>query len=244
MFFFKPKPIYIDCFTFDSAVYEYAPIASANNFIPNWWKELPKGYQEGLHEISTIKRCAGFIDLYSKGLMLPAWSDFAVETFSNGNYLYDFAHQAFAVINHPQKQVGTFYNDSDSLHIKIETPWLFKCSTDINWFYSQPVWNQLAGRDFCIPSGVVNYKYQNETNLNILFRRKDQTVNFKHGEPLAHIIPLTERPFKINNHLLDEAEYKKMKNKGHPTMFTNNYFKRKKIQQAKEAKESKCPFNF
>jgi hypothetical protein len=176
--------------------------------------------------------------------MLPTWSDIAFKISDSGNYQYDFAHQLCAITDHPQKQVGTFYDDSNSVHIKIETPWLFKCSTDINWLYSQPVWNQLAGRDFCIPSGVVNYKYQHETNLNILFRRKDQTVNFQHGEPLAHIIPLTERQLKINNHLIGEEEFKKMKYLGAPTMFTNSYFKRKKIQQAKEAKESKCPFKF
>jgi len=240
-FFFKRKPIQLDCFTSSVHAYEFAPIATANNFMPDWWKALPKTFTEGNTELGTMKTCAGFIDLYGKGLMIPLWYELAVRLWENGNYQYNFADMVSFAEHHTVSQVGTFFEDASAIHFKIRSPWHFKCKDDISWHFAQPVWNQQAAKDYCVPTGVLNFKYSTATEINILFKKENKIINFPHGTPMAHIIPLSERPIHINNHLVSPAEINKIASMNHNISFRGGHYKRKKIL---ENREPKCPFGF
>jgi hypothetical protein len=65
----------------------------------------------------------------------------------------------------------------------------------------------------------------------------DAHVEFKHGDPLAHMIPLDRREVIIHNHLIDDREYDKIYSK---LSFNGNYNTVKRLRQEKE---SKCPFH-
>ncbi len=42
MFFFRKKTLLIDCFTPVEGAFKYAKPKLAAEFVPDWWKELPK----------------------------------------------------------------------------------------------------------------------------------------------------------------------------------------------------------
>jgi hypothetical protein len=246
MFFFKPKPIYIDCFTANVCAHEYAPIQLANYFLPEWWKQLPKTFTMVENEHlsfpqSTMRRCAGFIDMYSKGLMLPLWSDFSVEVTSEGRAMWRYADGESTCAYHDPQQVGYFFEESNVLHMKMFSPWVFCSKENIQWYFTQPIWNHKITGDFFIPSGVVNYKYQNTTHINMLIKKQDTMFTIAQGTPMAHMVPLSDRPVKIKNHLLSKEEFLHKKELSKAIHFENSYYKKMKILQAKE---SKCPFNF
>ena len=82
-FFFKRKKIVVDCFTDNYSINELFPIQTANNFYPDWWKNLPKTYDAmnkwGLRvSQSTMKKCPAIIDLYKTGFIMPLWSDLQI----------------------------------------------------------------------------------------------------------------------------------------------------------------------
>jgi hypothetical protein len=238
------KPIYIDCYTSKTYVYKYAPIATANNFLPDWWRALPKEYvSEDQRRVksSTMKRCAGFVDLYGKGLMVPMWSDLKIELWENGTYQFNYSDEESTLTHHPTAQFGTLAQDTRTVFFKLTSPWLFECTENIDWQWTQPIWNHLVEDNFCVLPGVINYKYTNETNINFTLKQQDSVVNIGHGTPLAHVVPLSDRPIKIRNHLISDEEFRKRKSLHQPILFTGKHYKQKKILQSQE---SKCPFGF
>ena len=223
------KPIYIDCYTSKPHVYEYAPIESANNFLPDWWKAIPKDFSNGEIDIATMRRCAGFINLYGKGLMVPMWSDVRIQLWENGAYRFNYADEDSTMTQHPAPQSGTLLEDSNTTHIKLISPWAFECAENIDWHWAQPVWNHSAAKDFCVLSGVLNFKYTKDTHINILFKRQDIIINMVHGMPLVHVVPLSDRPVKIRTHLISAEEFSRKKQKHQQIAFAGTHYKQKKI---------------
>ena len=247
MFLFKPKPIYIDCFTANASAHEYAPIQLANHFIPEWWKQLPKSFNleyEKPHPplvVSTMRRCAGFVNIYSRGLMLPLWSDLSIKATLEGVVGWRYADRESNCDSHYPQEVGPMLEEANVTHIKIVSPWTFYCKENVQWYFTQPIWNHKVTNDFYVPSGIINYKYQGTTHINIFIRRQDHFFTIEHGTPMAHIVPLSDRPIKIKNHLLSKEEYQKKNSLHRPVFFENSYYKKMRLTQDKE---SKCPFNF
>jgi hypothetical protein len=246
-FIFRRKPIHIDCLTSNQTAYEYASIDHASNFIPDWWKKLPKSYDHpsGVGSTATMKSCAGFVDLYSKGLIIPLWSDLII-VIEGTEYKWRFADAKSQIIMHDSQQSGTFLNDIKCFHLKLVAPWEFFCKEDIPWHFSQPVWNDYASRDYCTPSGIVEYKNQHTVAIQTLIRhpifipKKEIIINHRH--PMAHIVPLSERPIKIHTHLVSESEIKQVSDT--TFSFRSGYYKAKKINEDKNPNKLKCPFGF
>lgn len=252
LFLFKKKKIVLDCFTIRPYVYEYSKVDYAQKFFPQWWKDIPKYHHPKgqLVEHSTMKYCTGFIEQFKHGLIIPLWSDLAVEigpiNEQKNKYRYQFGDNYNAAIVHPEYQRGDYLPDTHYQHLKLACPWEFKCNKDIKWqFMMNPYLFEDIPNFFMIP-GILDYKYQYGTNINVIFKRTKEYQKFRMniGQPLVQVIPLTEEPFEIRYHLIDEKEHEKMF--GHYTKlkFHNLYKNFKKITKEKEAQEkSKCPFH-
>ena len=73
--FIRPK-IVVDAFTYVESIEKIAPISQASQYIPGWWKSLPKHYPtkgaviEGI-TTPTMRSCPGVMELFPRGLILP-----------------------------------------------------------------------------------------------------------------------------------------------------------------------------
>lgn len=236
----KHRPINLDCFSCTRA-YTTAPIQHANKFIPDWWKKLPNHYRDQNRPLDiqpTLKSCAGFIDLYSKGVILPMWSDLNIIVSPDGVVNWQFADAISSAGSHDARQMGEFIESIDSSHLKLVSPWVFKCKEDILWHCSQPVWNNQAGKNFVAIPGIVEFKHQGTTNVNLFVRHNSQFI-IPYMQAMYHFIPISERPVKIHNHQVTYEELNKLESP--PVAMLRSYYKRKKTA---EEKESKCPFGF
>jgi hypothetical protein len=79
---------------------------------------------------------------------------------------------------------------------------------DVNMLWTAPVWNNFGVEDIVIAPGVFSaYKGLYEANIN-MFVKKNETkiyqLNF--GDPLVHIVPLTNMPIKLHYHLVSQKE--------------------------------------
>ena len=54
-----------------------------------------------------------------------------------------------------------------------------------------------------------NYKYQIGTNINIFFSNTKANIDIAAGQPMAHIIPLSESPIEIKTHVISDDEMRK-----------------------------------
>lgn len=244
IFFFKKNTITLDCFTNRSEVYNYFPIEHSVKHIPSWWKRLSKSESNGFNKQNNMKACQGFIDLYRLGITIPLWSDFNVIMNGTKTIHWVFSDEDTTAIPHDPEQRGEFAAYPGYAHLKIISPWIFKTKENVKWYFSNVAWNiDYPDQAISLP-GILDFKYQTATNLNLLFKLSEanQILKFGMGSPIAQIYPLTEKKVIIKNHLVDDQEYKNMK-RLHHNSFSNLYNNRKKLID-ETIERNKCPFGF
>lgn len=245
MFFnFLKKPIVLDFYTQRADVFNYAPIDKASVFLPNWWKQIPKNFSlpDKIHSLPTMKTCSGFTDLYKKGVIVPMWCDFAIEVGGIGSdgYTYQYSDRMSKLEVHGQHQRGSAFPVTKYQHTKLEIPWCVECKDDIDFIFTPATWNFETPEEIVVPTGILNFKYQFGLNINIFWPRQNEIKihNIAFGQPLAQIIPLSDRPLVIKHHLISNEEYVQKNSISAVTSFSNKYKKNKRI-----LKEKGCPFH-
>lgn len=255
-FLFKKKEVVLDCFTFIEHAYQYAPISSAVHHIPNWWKNTQKINNDG--NSATIKNCAGFIDHYKKGIVIPSWfeAELTIHEQNNiDNRWWDFKSSLedneFSVAgSHHQGQFAGFALDNGH-NIKIDSCWIFKTKEEVFFSWTQPTWNMRSVLDhITVLPAVLEFKRQHGTNINLFVTNKLNSVKIiiQPMIPLVMLHPLTERKVTVKNHLVSYSEWNKIAHGGLNKMIMKNsvqnqinmYKKRKQLD--KIANERGCPF--
>jgi hypothetical protein len=242
-FIIKPSVTHVDCFTKLPYVHELADIDYANKFYPEWWTKLPisqenKGF---LEPKTTMRGCRGFIDYYKNSLIIPMWSELMIES-NKDKYRWKFSDNTPITTHSPEQKQG--FMDRNMV-LKLATPWLFVQKEYMNWSFKQPFYNFSDPNELIFFPGVVDFKYQFGTNINIGIKYSEEPksykINFK--QPMVLLTPHTEKKMKFKSHLLDEKEYYKIEQKLGSVSFINRYLNIKRSIDEKE-KKSKCPFNF
>jgi hypothetical protein len=130
---------------------------------------------------------------------------------------------------------------SDLIHIKIMSPWFIQEKTGCEFQWNSPWWNNVSQHNkFFIPPGIVEYKYQHRSNINMFINKSPSNFMIAAGTPLVHIVPLSDKDVQIKCHYLPQEEYNK-KFYAHQMKFVGSFKEKKKIAKSKE---SKCPFGF
>lgn len=239
MFFIRRSKIIVDCFTHAPTAYDLFPISKATDYYPDWWKNTPSNYV--IHDFlkkPTIKSCSGFIDYYTSGFTIPLWTEIDFDI-SQDMYKWFTADGETKIETHSLAEMGQYINPDEYGHIKINTPWAIKTKSDINWMFTNMYWNHKPIEDFVIPPGIVNYKYQHTTHINMFLSLKEKkTFSLNAGDPMVYLLPLTEKEVILKHHLIDMNEFNNyFRTK---ISFLNSYRKRANILKSK----SKCPFGF
>lgn len=235
LFLFKKPEVVLDCFTSVSDVYRFAKPDNAIKFIPEWWKKTPSSYvSDGdFHKSPTVKKCDGLISYYKNGVVLPAWSDLAIEIGPKGTpyYRWQYSDKQSTAVSHPFKQLNNCIDETTVMHLKLISPWHFVCKDEILWAWSDPKWNRLEKNDYVALPGTTSFKYQHETNINILMYRSETTkiININFGDPLYHITPITEKNLKLNYHLVSSEEF--LRTQGSSIKFTGSFNLVKKLMK-------------
>lgn len=251
MFKFKEKKIVLDCFTLDPFAYEYANISPAVKYYPEWWKDLPSSGAD-----PNMKSCLGFLNLYKNSFVVPMWGSLTINLSDaihktsrpELDYIIGFAPGESPLAQHPKSQFKGFVGE-DFIHVKAETPWMLKTNSDIKFMYMDPLWNRSNLADYSILPGIVDYHYQPTTSINMMFKLHDQPrrVDFRPGDVMAMIVPITENGVEVKCHLVDEMELRRQFPQIRLATSTKqkmyNTFK-KFITKHEERQKSKCPFGF
>jgi hypothetical protein len=235
MFFMKPSTITIDAFTYHSGIHQYFPIKEARHFFPDWWKSLPKEAvaraKNGMHvPIGTARTCAGILAHYTHGMIVPMWSDLQIQTTREGGFLHEYSAGTMMpqITPHGEPAITRLF-----VALKIATPWMMKEKSGVNFYLNSPYYNSLEkiNRVSTTP-GILNFKDQNTVNLSVLLDKVDNTVSFAAGEPVIHLVPLSDKRVKVKCHLVDRTEYDNIYLTHYRSSFINTYHKQKR-----------CPFH-
>lgn len=237
MFFsIKSKAINVDLFTADPNAFYNAKPASSAHFWPDWWKKLPDHLLQGDSKIltsPTMRSCAGFIDLYKNGWMIPMWSDLRFETDSTGDYIWQYADKKSEVSSHNIKQAGSLLDGKNMLNAKLMTPWQAKSKESVKTVMMSAMWNHGFTDDWVIPPAVTDPYYTASLNINMFVTKTNTSRVFEIPflTPLVQMIPITERPVKLHTHLIDKQEYDRiLDNDSQRPTFLRSHFVVKKIK--------------
>lgn len=248
-FFFKRKKKIIDCFTSNQMVYEHFPIAHAREYIPDWYKKIDATYPVNnpnttRKSAATVKRCPGISSLFNEGFILPLWSDLTfefspIETNFEFKWEYAVSDPSWRVeVHDAQQYTGLFKNQF--FQTKLNVPWLIKENTGIKFAFIEPTYTMANPNVVTVIPGVINFKYQNFINVNMLTEISNpmqKRIEFEAGEPLAQIIPLTEDDVELKIHKVSKEEYQTLDESTSAYKWYGTYFNRKKKA------ERSCPFN-
>ena len=262
MFWFKRKKIVLDCFTSDIFTYENAKIDYASKFIPKWWKELPQ--VELSSNDTNMKYCRGFTELYKNSFIMPFWGTLQIEVhdISDGiistnwysNFTIDHARKGDALEYHKRNQFKDFVDDKYT-QVKIISPWYLTSKSKTNFMFSDPLWNRSDLTAYSILPGIVDFKFNNTTNVNIMIEHgtEKRIITFFPGDPVAMITPVTEDEIDLRNHL-ESSEFinsrfsttSRFALEGFKGIkYKSAYNLRKNFMEEKEERDkSKCPFGF
>jgi hypothetical protein len=231
--FIKKSSIVVDCFTANPGIYTHHPIFMANESFPDWWKPIKATTtteRYGIeHEQATIKRCDGIIGLYSYGFCIPLWSDLIIESNTQGEFRFLYSSEDNPPITtHTRNQFSSYFDNL--IHIKIQSPWLIEEKTGVNFHFNQAAWSLLHhSYHMNIVPAIINFKDQSSTHINLFMPKKQNRIELVAGQPLLHIIPLSDKKIILKNHLISEEEHKrKLLTYSYMSSFVGRYKKLKK----------------
>ena len=244
-FFHRTPKINLDCFTTNNCVYTHTPIVRSSKTLPDWWKGLESyephfehSEQKPFHLVSnrTAKDCYAIIELYKRGVMIENWCDISFYM-EDGRYNYWYA-DGEAPQAHDKKQVG--YAFPHHHQIKLISPWVFRETTGVKFLWLGAEWS-LDKLEIKVLPGVINFDIISDINVNLMFPMRDGTFTIPAGNPLVHLVPLSEKKLKVTNHIVTEQEINKIRIKANSTSF---FGWRKVLQLRKRNKErGTCPFH-
>lgn len=239
MFFFKKKPVVVHCVTDEAGIFKFAPVQKASKFLPDWWKKLPKEVEAPSNDCPqpTMKRCIGMLNMYKTGFIIPMWTDLSLTVGQEGSdwCRYRFADEKSNCSFHNPVQHGYFFDPLKYQHIKIVCPWSFVCDEPLPFLLMEPTWSFMKHNTMRQLPGVVEFKYQTSTNMNFMIKRtaEDQRILIKFLEPMAHLIPITDRP--IDFRLSYDPEFcDRIHHINHRCSFRNGYSIRRKTREENE----------
>ena len=243
-FWFKKNKVVLDCFTVDSFTYNYCKIDKATNFYPEWWKKL----DTKINNRPTMKHCRGFTRLYTNSFIIPCWEDMQIKLFAN-DYSWVNSRLPDSISSHSEIQYKGFIDTSRYQHIKIPSPWYLKSNRFVEFAFTDPIWNRSNVSDYTVLPGVVDYKYQPDTAVNLLieYTEEGKIIEFCVGEPLVCLTPLTEVEVDIRTHLIDRKDLGGLvpsNEVGLVADISKKYSIRKKFINNIDKNKKKCPFGF
>ena len=248
MFWFKKSKVVVDCFINSPVIYDLFKIDHAIKFVPEEWKQLQSHIDLKVNTnptskltmpIPTAKRCIAITNQFSTGFVMPMWTDFGLEMFDEGKYAKHDPSNSLQMDNHQRIQYwDTLYKGFS--HIKIYSPWLIREKSGVKFTWNQCDWTNTDKVPlFHILSGVVDFQAQHGSHINA-FQRKGTIVQYKAGDPMVHIIPITEKDLELKCHLLDDDEYKKMyRSYGERLMHSGQH---RAMLKVRRDEQSRCPF--
>ena len=237
-FFIKPSVLHVDCFTSRADVYECFPIAKSIDYIPSWWKKLPKEIIDENFSCPqpTLKTCFGFIDFYSSGFTIPLWSDLYLQVGENSSFHWQYADGNSIVDSHPLSiQSPGFLDPGEWFNLKLFSPWYFKAKE--KFCYVGNIWNMKNPDEVLVAPGIMEFQNQHSTNINLFFRNiPNRKILLEANTPLVNIIPMSDKKVKIHNHLITNEEHARFERRN---FFINTLKKTKKVKD----NQRKCPFS-
>ena len=204
-------------------VYPAVPELMDMRYIDATSKSKKTWMNRKVHADSSVSSCYGLIEMQKKSVTVQSWLD-VIYKWDGNNWAYEITDRnlSFADI-HPEQQTNGWGKKHGIDVLKVMPPYFAECSEDIDFILSA---SPFSHANFCIPSGLVSFKYTHDFNFFIYFHRDHPVENFvKAGDNLVNYTPMSDRPVKV--HEIWSPEKINFFNRGTPLMFRDEFLRRR-----------------
>lgn len=229
-------------FTNNASAFRYSQPRKASECKPNWYKELPNPLNSKPTQRKTnMKYCAGFNDLFQKGLMLPMWTEAAVRICPEGSeeYEWKFSSMTAGAQVHDESERGSYLPNSKYAQLKFLSPWRAYCEEPVQFIYMQNTWITDTPEDTFMPTGILEFNHNHALHMNTFFKRhnEERFVQLDQDHPYIHLIPLSERAIEFECELVSNDKWTTMMSEESGlSIIATNY------KQRKSKHDNGCPF--
>ena len=170
-----------------------SPLIGGYNTVKEWFTNFKS---ENYTEVpTTIRVCPGIGDLMRKSLLIKFHHDLLLETFEHETSFKwrvpEAGGNTKVEMHHPMQYISSKSNlFTDKINVKLVLPINFHCALNNHLMFLDPYYHT------SIPYSVMPGLIQNvngslnETAINLLFPRKNETYYFKAGDPLCYLLNL------------------------------------------------------
>lgn len=194
----KNKIINITANSTNQQLIDLFPIKRAKDAYPNWFKRLKTPSNRDRSD-ANVKVCPGLTDLYNNSLIINSWQDYEITVNSNGSVLIKCPNHEFSAVSHTiaSQAAGAWPN---YVNVKLTSPWFLTSTDSTFWLMTAAIWSQSTPSQYVIVPGVLEFKIQNQTNINLLFPILDhnKTYTIKAGDPLVTLTPMSSNAINLN----------------------------------------------
>ena len=168
----------------------------SSQFIPQWWKQTPL-IQTTLtsfeQKSGNVKNCPSFPDYFSKGFIIPMWTDTILRYESDtDSWRWTVSFEEFRFAVHTKEQFldsvpFNFLNTPAKFVFQAISPWRIVTPPGYS-IYQIPLFYHFTN-DFTVLPGIVDTDSNHEVNPQIVFLSDKTEFLIKRGTPLAQFIP-------------------------------------------------------
>jgi len=237
--FTRTTPITLYAFTSVPTLAEVFPPVELTKCFPEWWRNLPshatlpQSNGRAVSQPPTIKHCYALQELFKRGIGLRLWRDVFVTIEADGNVVSDGpkAKTVRLGTSHPSFQFPNAFNTTTQ-HYKFFSPWSFVCEQAVHFTMTHPMYHQRDPFRFHTMTGLVEFRHQHSTEINILLPRvagQRTELSFTAGEMMAYLVPMSASPVKIIAEEISAAEMDRVNAAKHFTLFPILFNKRHRL---------------
>lgn len=205
------RPLRIYAFTSSVGLVDVLPPVRLQDALPKWWAELDAFASiKDIHDkqakglkterIPTAKHCYSMQEIFKNGIGIPLWADTHVILGADGGIDAEGSNRNVRPggTHHPIQFKGMVCNGAQ--HFKFVSPWSFVCERAVHFIWTHPFYHQSDPFRFHTMPGIVEYRNQHSTNVNVIIPSKAgirRELDFNAGEMLVYVFPMCERPVKL-----------------------------------------------
>ena len=179
---------------------EIEPISLGQNFIPEWFQNIPKHFPEELKKIDkgSIKNCPGFIEFFKVGYVMPLWCDLNLNVVKDGESSWESPDKRFIFDTHPNYQfldhVPESIGKTIKLVVKTLCPWHVKTPKGISMLWLPMLYHY--DPNFSALPGIIPTDRVYELNPQMLIYKEGKTT-ISRGTPLGMFVPIRQEKFNL-----------------------------------------------
>ena len=238
--FWKKKntnTIVLDVYTDRKEMFEgYQPML-ARKFIPDWWKNLPQHREQDMPgypkmPVATLKGCPAINDILKTGIIFPSWCELHAKVDVGGNKDVHLVPNYVQIAEHDERDFTQ--HKPEMAHIKVTSPWAIVEKTGVKFIWMKPDWHQDKPLEYWTVPGIVDFKYQHASLLN-MFVPYNTKLQINTGTPWLQLIPLSEKPVEVKCHLVSTQDLDQIMSANTFISITGGYLK--KIRHIRKQQE-------